>query len=56
MEGFRPAGKSFNTRAETGEFRKAERQHHVVVPSARFKLATDIVELAHLLFGYAAPS
>ena len=52
LEGFRPARKAFNTRDVTsGEFRKAEREHHVVVPQGRFSRPMDVVELAHALFG-----
>lgn len=52
LDGFAPARKAFNTRdAASGEFRKAEREHHVVVPPSRFSKPLDILDLAHALFG-----
>jgi hypothetical protein len=52
LDGFAAARKAFNTRDVTsGEFRKAEREHHVVVPQAKFSKPLDVVELAHALFG-----
>jgi hypothetical protein len=56
IEGFARARKAVNTRDEAGAFRKAEREHHVVIPGGRFKGPMDIVELAHALFGYQQPA
>jgi hypothetical protein len=51
IEGFSAARKSINTRSADGDFRKAEREHHVMVPSNRFSKPLTIVDLARALFG-----
>ena len=51
IEGFPAAHKAINTREATGEFRKVEREQHVVIPAARFSSPMTIEELARALFG-----
>ena len=51
IEGFPAAHKAINTRDAAGEFRKAEREQHVVIPAARFSRPMTIEDLAHALFG-----
>jgi hypothetical protein len=52
LDGFSRARKAFSTRdVESGEFRKVEREHHVIVPHGKFSMSLDVIELAHALFG-----
>jgi len=51
IEGFPAARKAINTRDAAGEFRKAEREQHVVIPTVRFSSPMTIEDLAHALFG-----